>query len=116
MDGWAGCASGGENGHRQAHNHPGGGGPDKCRSVHSDSSPHRCFQLMRLFYAGMPFGDRRVFYPDVSALEVRVSGCLPQTHTGWQNPRKSNVRPLSSHSVFAIIKYYLQYRERGVLS
>lgn len=68
MDGWAGCASGGENGHRKAHNHPGGGGPDKCRSVHSDSSPHRCFQLMRLFYAGMPFGDRRVFYPDVSVL------------------------------------------------
>ena len=68
MDGWAGCAPGGENGHQQAQDHPGGGGPDKCRSVHSDSSLHRCFQLMRLFYAGMPFGDRRIFYPDVSVL------------------------------------------------
>ena len=57
MDGWAGCASGGENGHRQAHNHPGAAARINAAAFIAIPPHTDVFSLCVLFYAGMPFGD-----------------------------------------------------------
>ena len=55
--------------------------------------------------------------PTASARNKRkASGFGRRLCFSCQIPENTPRRPLSSHSAFAIIKYYLQYRERGVPS